>query len=291
MNDRLPPVTEIANTEQYEAWNGDNGRRWVADPDRRDVVLAEVADVVLGAAALRPGERVVDVGCGCGATSLAAAGAVGPDGEVLGVDLSAPMLEVARRRADAAAIPNVRFEQADAQTYRFDVARFDVVISRFGTMFFEDPTAAFANIARAIRPDGRLCIATWQPLEVNEWLTVPGAVLLSFGSPPEAIDGPGMFAQADPAVITSTLGAAGLGDIAVEPVSVTLNLGADPAGAAAHLAETGVGRAVLETVPEADRPRAIAAVEAVLADHVTPAGVQLRGAVWITTARRAPAGE
>jgi ubiquinone/menaquinone biosynthesis C-methylase UbiE len=279
-------VTEIANTEQFDAWNGDSGRRWIVDPDRRDRVLAPVGDALLDASHLTSGERVLDIGCGCGATSLAAARSVGTAGAVLGGDLSAPMLDVARRRAEAAGLSNVAFVQADAQTHDFGAASFDVVLSRFGTMFFADPHAAFTNIARALGPGGRLCMATWQPLLANEWLIVPGAALLQFGSIPDgAGDGPGMFAQSDPDVITATLAHAGFAAVDVRPVSVTHTIGLDPAEAAAYLAESGPGRAVLETVAEADRSAALDAVRAVLADHLTPNGVQLGAAVWITTAR------
>lgn len=279
-------MTDVANTEQYDAWNGDSGRRWTADADGRDLVLAPVSDALLDAAALRVGERVLDVGCGCGATTLLAAAAVAPDGSALGVDLSEPMLAVARRRAAALTLDNIAFVQADAQTHSFD-ERFDIAVSRFGTMFFTDPAAAFANIAGSLRPDGRLCLATWQPLAANDWLTFPGAALLQFGSLPDAGEGgPGMFAQSEPAVITATLVDAGFDDIDVAPVQLRLTLGADPDAAADYLADSGPGRAVLETVAEADRPAALDAVRTVLADHVTPAGVELGAAIWLTTARR-----
>jgi SAM-dependent methyltransferase len=279
-------MTRIANTDEYAAWNGDNGQRWVAGADHRDTMLASVGEVLLAAAGLRDGERVLDVGCGCGATTLAAADAVGPGGRAVGVDLSEPMLAVARARAEAAGRVNVEFVQADAQVHPLGAADVDVAVSRFGTMFFGDPSAAFANIGRALRPGGRLCIATWQPLVANDWLMAPGAVLLSFGTLPEPGTGPGMFAQSDPAAVASVLAAAGFDQVDVTAHTVPLLLGADPAEAAALLAESGPGRATLETVPEADRPAALEAVRAVLAEHVTPAGVQLDGAVLVTTAVR-----
>jgi ubiquinone/menaquinone biosynthesis C-methylase UbiE len=279
-------VPEVANTEQYEAWNGDSGRRWAADPDGRDKVLAPVAEALFSAAALRPGERVLDVGCGCGATTLAAAALVAPDGAAVGADLSAPMLGIARRRAADRAVNNVVFVQADAQTHTFDAAGFDVAVSRFGTMFFADPDAAFGNIAGTLRPGGRLCIATWQPLLENDWLTIPGAALLQFGSLPDAGGGPGMFAQSDPEAITSMLSGGEFDEVDIAAVTVALTLGADPAAATDYLADSGPGRAVLETVPAADQPAALEAVRAVLADHVTPAGVQLAGRILVTTARR-----
>lgn len=279
-------MTEPANQEAFEAWNGESGRRWVLDPDRRDEFAAPVGDALLAAAQLRAGEIVLDVGCGCGATTLAAAEAVGSTGAAQGVDLSEPMLEVARRRREDAGATNVTFTLADAQTHPFEPVH-DVVVSRFGTMFFDDPTAAFTNIATGLRPGGRLCIATWQPLLANDWLTIPGAELLRYGTFPDTSSGgPGMFAQSDPAVITGTLDAAGYADITVQAVDVMLRLGDDARDATEHLAEMGTGRAVLATIAEQDRAAALAAVTAVLADHVGPDGVQLSGGILLTTAVR-----
>jgi SAM-dependent methyltransferase len=278
-------VTEIANTEQYTAWNGESGQRWIADADRRDRVMAPIAGALLDAARLCPGDRVLDIGCGCGATTLAAALAVAPSGKAHGLDLSAPMLAVARRRAEALGLTNVSLIQADAQTHELSAGSFDAAISRFGTMFFADPEAAFANLARALLPGGRLCIATWQALAANEWLAVPGTLLLRYGSLPETT-GPGMFAQSDPAVITATLAAGGFTAVDVRPMAVPLNLGADPDEAADYLASTGPGRAALESVAEHDKPAALEALRAVLSAHQTPRGVELGAAVWITTADR-----
>ena len=167
-------MPDIANTECFEAWNGDSGRRWAAEADRRDRVLAPVGEALLRAANLQFGADVLDIGCGCGSTTLAAARTVGLEGSVRGIDLSAPMLDIARQRRDGAGLANVEFVQADAQTHSFAPA-VDVAISRFGSMFFADPVAAFANIAGGLRQHGRLCLATWQPLAANDWLTVPGA--------------------------------------------------------------------------------------------------------------------
>jgi SAM-dependent methyltransferase len=276
-------VTNIANTDQYAAWNGDSGQRWIADADRRDRVMAPVADVLLAAAHPAPGDRVLDIGCGCGATTLAAARAVARTGEVHGVDLSAPMLDVARQRAEAAGLTNVHLEQADAQTHELPRGSFDIGISRFGTMFFADPGAAFTNVAPSLKPGGRLCIATWQPLDGNDWLAIPGAALLQYGSLPETT-GPGMFSQSDPSDITTTLSGAGFTAVEVTPVAVVLNLGADPVEATGYLAATGIGRAVLDTVPELDRPAAVDAVRSALTEHQTLRGVELGAAVLLTSA-------
>ena len=270
-----------ANQAQHEAWNGDSGHRWAADADRRDAVLAPVADALLAAARLRPGDDVLDVGCGCGVTTLAAARAIAP-GTSTGLDLSGPMLDLARQRAND---ESVIFMQADAQTHRFEPGAYDIVISRFGTMFFDNPIAAFTNLASAVRPHGRLCLASWQPLVANDWLTIPGAALLHYGSMPDADEGgPGMFAQSEPDIVTTVLTEAGYDDVALEPVTVELPLGADPAEATDYLADSGVGRAVLDTVPDDDRPAALEAVRAVLADHTDDTGVHLGAAIWLITA-------
>jgi SAM-dependent methyltransferase len=277
-------MTEIANTEQYEAWNGNSGHRWVTDADRRDHILAPVADALLAAAHLTTGESVVDIGCGCGATTLAAARAVGSAGSVCGIDLSEPMLGVARRRAEASDRADITLVQGDVQTHRL-AADFDAAISRFGTMFLADQTAALVNIRGGLRPGGRLCLATWQPLEANDWLTIPGAALLRYGGFPAAeAGGPGMFAQSDADNVTATLQAAGYADPQLEPVSLSLTLGADPDEAVDYLAGTGVGRAILDAVPDDQRPASLDAVRAALAAHTDAGGVRLGAAIWLVTA-------
>lgn len=281
-------MTEIANAEQHTAWNGDSGQRWVADADRRDRVMAPIADALLTKADLRSGDQVLDLGCGCGATTLAAAAAVAPAGHVVGIDLSAPMLAVARTRAADRVATNVTFVFGDAQTHPLPPDRFAVAISRFGTMFFADPVAAFANIATGLAPGGRLCLATWQPLAANDWLMVPGAALLRYGQLPEATPGapPGMFAQSEPDAVTATLRRAGFADIGLDAVTVGLTLGRDPVQATGYLANTGIGLAVLATIPDDQHDAALDAVRAVLAERADDAGVQLAAAIWIVTATR-----
>ena len=274
----------VANEQAHADWNGASGQAWVADADRRDAVLSPVLDALLRAAAPLAGERVLDVGCGCGATTLAAARAVGDGGHVDGVDLSEPMLAVARRRATAAAVGNVDLTAADAQTAELP-GDHDLAISRFGTMFFEDPGGAFANIATALRPGGRLCIATWQPLADNEWLTVPGAALLRYGTLPPADPGaPGMFAQSSAGTIRDLLGAAGFADVEVRPVQVPLHLGADPAEATDYLATLGLARAVLEPLGPSARSEALAAVADALTGRADAGGVTLAAGILVTTA-------
>lgn len=276
----------IANQTEYDYWNGEDGQRWVNDADHRDRVLQSVAEVLLDAANPQLGEHVLDVGCGCGATTLSSARAVGPTGAATGLDISDAMLGVARQRIAEAGLLNVSLLQADAQAFAFNGQSYDLAISRFGTMFFNDPLAAFTNVATALRSGGRLCFATWQPLVANPWLTLPGAVLLQYGSLPDSEENAtGMFAQSDPGRISDVLTAAGFTDITIDPATVPLYLGADAAEAAAYLADTGPGRAVLDNVPAAQRPDAVDAARRVLADRQQPGGVYLEGAILVTQAR------
>jgi SAM-dependent methyltransferase len=237
----------MANQAEYDEWNGENGRRWIADADRRDQVLQPISAALLTAAGLQPEDAVLDIGCGCGATSIGAAHTVGPIGKVLGMDISEVMLSVARRRVEESGVANVSFVAADAQTHPFE-PQHNLAIGRFGTMFFDDPVAAFANIARALRPAGRLCMVTWQPLDANDWLIIPGAALLEYGTLPQTTDGPGMFAQSDPVTVTNVLRSSGFSEINVTTQAVPLHLGT-PQEASEYLADTGAGRAVLATVP------------------------------------------
>jgi SAM-dependent methyltransferase len=242
---------------------------------------------LLEAAELKPGQSVLDAGCGCGATTIDAARMVTPDGTAMGIDISEVMLSVANRRAAQSDRRNVSFVAADAQTYPFEPAQYDAAISRFGTMFFDDPVAAFANIGRALRPSGRICLVTWQPLAANDWLTIPGAALLEYGTLPEAGDSPGMFAQSDPATMTNVLRSSGFGEINVTAQAVPLRLGKDPDEATDYLADTGMGRAVLATVPAHQQRAALDAVRNTLGQHQDNDGVVLNSGVLITTAARA----
>ncbi len=280
-------MTETANAAQFDAWNGDGGQRWVASADERDRILAPVADALLNLAAPAPGRRVLDVGCGCGATSLLAATRVGDSGSVTGLDISAPMLEVARQRAAGAGVTNTSFVRADAQTHRFAPGSADLVISRFGTMFFSDPNVAFTNIATALTPEGRMCFATWQPLAANEWLAVPGEALRHHADAPPMTDGPGMFGQSDPDAVTATLRSAGFGAVAIEAAEVTFTIGQTVDDAVSYVTGTGLSRALLETIPEgAAREAALADVRDSLAAHHAPSGVRLGGGIWLITATR-----
>ena len=276
----------MANADMAEYWNGRPADVWVTEAERFDSMLAPFGRRLLTAAVLKPGERVLDVGCGNGAVSLEAARAVGPGGRVTGLDLSAPMLEVARRRAEEQGI-DVDFVQGDAQTASFDQP-FDVVVSRFGVMFFDDPEAAFANLAKAARPGGRLCFVCWQEMFANEWIAVPAMAMVAHVGIPELPEpgAPGPFALADAERTRGLLESAGWSEVTVEEHKDGMRMGRDPEDVVAFMLSDEMGRRLVEGKdPEAVQAGTEAALEA-LRPFATPDGVVLGGAYWLVTARR-----
>src|ERR687893_824455 len=177
-----PPLVDDLNAEMASAWNGEEGEDWAARADRFDAASAAFDAGLLDAAAVGAADRVLDVGCGAGVSTRAAA-RVAVDGHATGIDVSAPLLAGARRRSAAAGLTNTTFVQGDAQVHPFGSAAFDVALSRFGAMFFGDPVAAFTNLARALHPGGRLAVLSWQPPARNEWLLLLRRALAA-GRPP-----------------------------------------------------------------------------------------------------------
>ena len=279
----------IANTAQAEHWNtGEAVAHWVDNQARYDRMNEPFTAMILEAAALRPGSHVLDVGCGCGGTTLAVARLIAP-GQAVGIDLSAPMLARARAGAEAAGHGNAVFQQGDAQVHPLEPARFDAVISRFGVMFFADPVAAFANIRSATQPAGRLVFVCWQPLAANQWLLVPGAALAEHVTPPAGFgsgDGPGMFAFADPDRVRSVLVAAGWRDIEItsEHVSILVGGGRSVEDAVEFLRTGSMGRMMLAGADAGTVERAVASVRAALAPYADAEGVHLGAAVWLVQA-------
>ncbi|MER7582488.1 class I SAM-dependent methyltransferase [Kitasatospora sp. NPDC097691] len=292
------------NTAQSQAWNGDEGQYWSDRHDRWNAVNEGFNRPLLAAAAITPADRVLDIGCGTGQTTRLAAEAAA-HGSVLGLDLSAPMLARARALAadhdpERTATGRIAFEQGDAQIHPLPAAAFDVAISRFGIMFFDDPTAAFANIARALRPGGRLAFVCVADPARTEWVGVldEARAALPLPPPPAAPhDGPGMFSLADPAVIHRVLDAAALTDIRTEPVEAHAHFGRDAADAADHLLGAGPMRDLAEQLDRAEAgatapgapsgtDRVRAALTAALAPHERPDGLRLRTCAWLVTATR-----
>jgi SAM-dependent methyltransferase len=283
---RADNIDAMANTDMAEYWNTRGGHVWVNEQDRFDTMLEPCGRRVLDKVGLVEGERVLDVGCGNGVTTLEAALRVGASGSAVGIDLSGPMLDAARARASALG-RNVTFIQGDAQIASFE-APFDVVISRFGVMFFEHPVAAFANLAGALRPGGRICFVCWREMFANEWISVPAmAIVAHVGIPdPGPADAPGPFAFAEPARVRRILEEAGLSDVEIDEASDPLRMGSDPEDVVAFMATDEMGRRVLEGKDPDKVADALEAAREALRPYATPEGVSLRSAYWVVTARK-----
>ena len=203
----------MTNVDAVDHWSGEVGDHWASEAERYDRMNADTAERIIRAVAPQPGQRILDVGCGSGALAPGIAPSVEPGGEVVGLDLSRQMLGVARARATERQLTNVTFHHGDAQTHDLGMRRFDSIVSRFGVMFFSDPAAAFANLAGALRPSGRLIFSCWQDLARNEWVTVPAAAALEHVPIPAGlteVGAHGAFSLSDPQAITDLLDGAAL---------------------------------------------------------------------------------
>ncbi len=285
-----PAQPTEANSEQIEFWNVAAGDRWVAYQQELDFQLAPFGDVAMRALIPRPGERLLDVGCGCGTTSIELAKHVGSGGTVIGVDISSPMLEIARRRAQTAAIGNAEFLHADAQSYVFEESSFDGVFSRFGVMFFSDPVAAFSNLAAALRPGGRVSFICWRELMRNPWMLVPVAAAaqhVSMQAPPDP-EAPGPFAFADNERVAGILEQSGFKNMALTSFDqvMTLGDGGDAERTAEFMLQLGPVARVLPDVDDATRDKVRTAVREALEPFATPQGVLMDSSCWLVTAER-----
>ncbi len=274
----------VVNSAQAEAWNGYEGEHWAEHHDRWNAVNQGFDEHLFAAARIGRGDHVLDVGCGAGQTTRSAA-ALAPDGRILGLDLSGPMLDRARAEAARAGLANVAFVQGDAQVHALPPAGFDVAVSRFATMFFGDPVAAFANVRRGLRPGGRLVFACMGDPGRNEWVRALYGLrgLLPLPGYPAAGE-PGMFSLADPAHVHDVLTAAGYTGVGTAPAEAPTHWGRDPRDAAAFLLGSGPGRHLLSRVDEPTARRARAALADALRPHAGPEGVRLRGSALLVTA-------
>lgn len=272
-------------------WNEVSGPRWVRYQAALDAQLAPLGDAVLALAALTPGEHVLDVGTGSGALALAASDRVGASGRVTGVDLSAPLLDAARQRSRSHAhAATHEWLQRDAQTDDLGVASVDVVVSRFGVMFFSDPTAAFEHLRRATRAGGRLAYVCWQRAVDNAWVEVPlRAALAHVPPPPEFSSGTGgPFSMADADATRGLLVGAGWSNVQIAPWTGQLSLGGGLSleASVALLLDIGPTARALHEAGEGARGAVTAAVTAALAPHYDRTlGVTLGGAAWLVSAR------
>ncbi|MDE2263299.1 MAG: methyltransferase domain-containing protein [Gammaproteobacteria bacterium] len=274
------------NADQVAYWNGPSGERWRARQQDQDILLAPVADLLLQRAAPSAGEAVLDVGCGCGFTSIELARRVMPGGRVLGVDISAPMLQRARERTPAG-LP-VDFIMADATAYGFEPGAADLLFSRFGVMFFAEPQRSFTNMRRGLRSGARLAFACWREPKKNPWLLVPfEEVCRHVPRPPAtAPEEPGPFAFADERRVRDILGGAGFREIRLEAVELSLDIGLGRGLESAVDAAAAIGPAsrALEGQPPDVRAAAVDSIRAALRRYQAGSVVALPGEIWIVSA-------
>jgi SAM-dependent methyltransferase len=268
--------------EQASFWNGPGGQGWLAAYGRIERSLVDINRDVLALAAVQPGERVLDVGCGTGDTTAALAKTAG---SVLGVDISEPLVAAAKAKD----IANAAFVVADAATQAFEPGSFDLVFSRFGVMFFADPVAAFANLHRALKPSGRLAFVCWRTPQENPWGLVPLQAARPFlpPMPRPGPEDPGQYSFGDRARVERILKEAGFVASRLEPLDRPIWMGSDVAEVVANADRFGpMARAFAETPPE-QAAKAKAAIAAAVAPHAGPDGVRMPGACWLVSARAA----
>lgn len=282
-------TTAAATPEQLkgEDWAGEQGRKWLAHIDRFEGMIAPIGEALLARAAIAPGERVIDLGCGGGLTSLALAEAAGPDGAVLGLDISPDLIDEARRRAEGH--PNVSFVCADAATVALEDAPYDRLISRFGSMFFADPHAAFANLHRMLKPGGRIDLAIWAAPRDNPWMMeLMGVARSHIDIPSPDPRAPGPFAFADLDYVRDILAHAGFSAPDIEPYQGEQAIGgpgASPDDAADFaLASMAIGRALAEAGDDVLARARADLVTLFEKRHVPGKGVMMANKVWLLSA-------
>jgi SAM-dependent methyltransferase len=270
--------------QQRAFWNSEATRRWVTEQAHIDRIFAGVTQAALAAAAPKPGESVLDIGCGTGTTLLRLAEAVGPTGHALGVDISEQQLTLARERIAGLAQAQVMLD--DAGTHDFQPGGADLVFTRFGVMFFADPITAFSNIKRAMKPGGRLLLTVFRPGSDNPWATASIAAVRHLVTPPTppGPEEPGQFSWGDPARVRRILGGAGFSNVALTPLDLPITLGANAAEAARQATYIGQGARLLQGQPDAVRQAARTAFEGFFKQHEGPDGVSLAGGLWLVSA-------
>ena len=270
--------------DQAALWNGPSGHAWVEAQETLDQMLRPFEELLLADMAAGSAQKVLDIGCGTGSTTLAVARALEPTGHATGIDISEPMLALARERA-ARAGAQATFVCADAQRYPFEPGAVDAIVSRFGVMFFDDAVAAFTNLRRAARPDAALRFVAWRSAAENPFMTTAeqAAAPLLPELPPRRPNAPGQFFFADRERVRAILTNSGWTDVAIEPADVTCEF---PANALdAYLARLGPVGTVLRDADEATRARVTQAIRPAFERYIQDDVLRFTGACWLATAR------
>ncbi len=281
------PSGHELNADQIAYWNGPGGQRWADRDAAQEALLRPIAEVLIEHARPKPGERVLDVGCGAGATTVMFAKAVAPDGFVLGLDVSGPML--ARAREIAPKNLPLDFVLADATVYPFDPGSFDLLASRFGVMFFADPVASFTNLRRALKPSGRLAFACWRDPKENPWMMAPLQAVYKHvpKMPPVGPEDPGPFAFASEERVMRILKGAGFADVRMEPHTLAMDvaIGRGLEAAVEGALQIGPASRALQGHPQETYEAAKGSIRETLAPFVRGQSVPLPGSIWIVTAK------
>ena len=239
-----------ANDSQAEFWNGPMGEKWVRLQTGLDEIFESALSELIQTSSPTPGERVLDIGCGGGASTLAAAKLVLPAGHVTGIDISRPLLNRAAERCKSAGLANIEFLEVDAQVHPFEIGAYDLAISRFGVMFFDDPVAAFRNIGRAMKSAGRICFLAWAAIDdENPWFSIPRDIAVArLGPPPAAAPhSPGPFAFAEIERVERMLRDAGFADVKGARTQIKLSFGGGIDDAAQLMLSVGpAGRLLIQ---------------------------------------------
>lgn len=279
----------MARGEESEYWNNEGGARWKANAERVAVIFGPVSRQLLAVADPKPGERVLEIGCGTGPLIQGLAGRIGPNGKLVALDVSRLLLEVAREKHATNA--NVEFLLADAQTHDFGGERFDLAISQFGVMFFADPVAAFRNLRGVLAPHGRVVFACWRDISANPFFFVPVGAAKPF-APPQAPDdpnGPGPFAFAERARVERILSDAGYSEIAIVPhdESLLVDEPRDAEAAARRITTFGPTGRLLSEVDAATKAKAAVAIAEAFRPYIGSDGLRLGAGIWLVSASAA----